>query len=284
MKDTRGGRPPHSIFERKEIMRRSRTTLFVLALILMAGLIMSCGKKEEPTPAAETEAPSETAAPSAAAPVDLAGGATVSGKILFAGSKPKPMPLRMDAEPACKDAHAGGVFAQEVVVNDNGTLQYVMVYVKEGLGEKSFQPIEKNVVLDQKGCLYDPHVFGVVAGQEFEIANSDPTTHNVHPIPKTNREWNQSQPPKGERLKKSFSRPEVAIPVKCNVHPWMKSYIGVFKHPFFSVSGKDGTFQIKGLPPGNYTIEAWHEKFGVQEQKVSVSAKESKTVDFTFKG
>ena len=118
---------------------------------------------------------------------------------------------------------------------------------------------------------------------DFEIANSDPTTHNIHPLPKTNREWNISMPPKSENLKRSFSQPEI-IPVKCNVHPWMRSYVGVFKHPFFAVSGKDGSFEIKGLPPGEYTIEAWHEKFGTQEQKLRMTPKESKTIEFTFKG
>ena len=251
-----------------------------LALVLLACLIVSCGKKEEPTPGAESPA-GEAAAPAAA--VDLAGGATLTGKIAFAGAAPKLAVLRMDAEPACAQAHSGPVHSQEVVVNDNNTLRYVLVYVKEGLGDKSFQPLQQKVVLDQKGCLYEPHVFGVVAGQEFEIANSDPTNHNIHPLPKVNREWNTSMPPRGENLKRSFPRPEL-IPVKCNVHPWMKSYIGVFKHPFFAVSGKDGTFEIKGLPPGEYTLEAWHEKLGAQEQKVTVTAKESKAIEFTFKG
>ncbi len=254
--------------------------LFLLAIVSMAALLLSCGKKEETAPTAETK-PAEATEP--AAPVDLAGGATITGKVLFTGAKPKAAVLRMDAEPSCAKEHAGPVYSQEVVLNDNGTLDYVLVYVKEGLGDKRFQPIQQKVVLDQKGCLYEPHVFGVVAGQDFEIANSDPTTHNIHPLPKTNREWNQSMPPKGENLKKSFPRPEI-IPVKCNVHPWMRSYIGVFKHPFFAVTGKDGTFEIKGLPPGQYTIEAWHEKLGVMEQKVTVAAKESKSVDFTFKG
>src|SRR5579885_2992850 len=120
--------------------------------------------------------------------------------------------------------------------------------------------------------------------QKIEIKNNDPTNHNIHPLPRINQEWNQSQPPKGEALIKSFPREEVMIPVKCNVHPWMRSYIGVVSHPFFAVTGEDGTFTIKGLPPGNYTIEAWHEKYGTQDLPVTVAPKESKTVDFSFKG
>jgi hypothetical protein len=114
------------------------------------------------------------------------------------------------------------------------------------------------------------------------ILNSDPTTHNVHPVPTTNREWNQSQPPGGEKIVQSFAREEMAIPVKCNIHPWMRSYIHVMKHPYFSVTGSDGSFSISGLPPGDYTIAVWQEKFGTQEQKVTVAAKESKAVEFTF--
>src|SRR5262249_44827644 len=158
--------------------------------------------------------------------------------------------------------HGGPVPSEEVTVNDNNTLRYVIVYVKDGLGNKSFKPIVQKVELDQKGCLYTPHVVALVAGQEVDISNDHPTTHNIHPMPKVNREWNQSQSPKGEALKKSFQQPEMPpIPVKCNIHPWMKSYIAVLRHPFFAVTGKDGSFEIKGLPPGTYTIEAWHEKF-----------------------
>jgi hypothetical protein len=123
-----------------------------------------------------------------------------------------------------------------------------------------------------------------MANQEFEITNSDPTNHNVHPQPKENREWNESQAPGTEAKKKSFPRQEVMIAVKCNVHPWMRSYIGVVNHPFFAVTGDDGTFTIKGRPPGTYTIEAWHEKFGTQESQITVAPKESKTADFSFKG
>jgi len=137
------------------------------------------------------------------------------------------------------------------------------------------------VHLDQKGCVYTPHVVGVMANQEVHIANSDQTTHNIHPVPKINREWNESQPPGAGALVKTFAREEMAIPVKCNIHPWMRSYIHVFSHPFFAVTGADGSFQIKGLPPGDYTLVVWHEKYGEVEQKVTVAAKESKTVDFT---
>jgi plastocyanin len=140
------------------------------------------------------------------------------------------------------------------------------------------------VALDQHGCMYQPHVLGVMAGQKIDIKNSDTTNHNIHPLPQTNQEWNESQPPGSDVKVQSFPRQEVMIPVKCNIHPWMRSYIGVVSHPFFAVTGDDGTFTIKGLPPGTYTIETWHEKYGTQDQQITVGPKESKTVDFSFKG
>ncbi|HEY1340419.1 MAG TPA: carboxypeptidase regulatory-like domain-containing protein, partial [Bryobacteraceae bacterium] len=137
---------------------------------------------------------------------------------------------------------------------------------------------------DQKGCMYQPHVIGVMAGQNVDIKTSDSTNHNIHPQPSINPDWNESQPPGSEDKMKSFARQEIMIPVKCNIHPWMRAYISVVSHPFYAVTGDDGTFTIKGLPPGTYTVEMVHEKFGKQEQQITVGAKESKTADFTVKG
>jgi len=139
------------------------------------------------------------------------------------------------------------------------------------------------VVLNQQGCQYHPHVLGVMAGQTVEIKNDDPTTHNIHPTPANNREWNESQPPQSPALEKSFAREEIMLPVKCNQHPWMKMYMNVVKSPFYAVTGPDGKYEIKGLPPGDYTIAFVQEKLGEQDQKVTLAAKDSKTVDATFK-
>jgi len=245
-------------------------------------LLSACGSKTETTETKKEEAPA--AAAPAAAPVDDANAATVTGKVAFSGTKPTPRNISMDATPACARAHTTPPKSQEVVVNDNGTLRNTFVWVKAGLPDKQWPAAATAVKLDQKGCMYEPHVFGVMANQNIEVTNSDPTNHNIHPQPKENREWNESQPPKGEAKMKSFPRQEVMIPVKCNVHPWMRSYIGVVNHPFFAVTGDDGTFTIKGLPPGEYTIEAWHEKYGAKEMKVTVAPKDSKTADFDFKG
>jgi plastocyanin len=251
--------------------------LYIVAAVAAFGLAACGGSSEK---AATESAPS--GAPASYTTVDPATAATVTGKVSFSGAPPRMPRLAMDAEPDCSKLHSGPVVSEEVVVNPNGTLANVFVYVKSGLEGKSFEPPATNALLDQHGCIYRPRVLGVRAGQMISIKNSDPTTHNVHPMPSTNREWNQSQPPKGPDLERAFPRPEVMIPVKCNVHPWMRSYIGVVDHPFFAVTSDQGAFEIKGLPPGDYVIEAWHEKFGTQELKVSLTASATQTADFTF--
>ena len=236
----------------------------------------------------KTEAPKQAAdagAGGAAAVPDEANGGTVTGKVSFDGAKPTMKTIDMSANPVCSRAHASSPQkSEEVVVNDNGTLKNAFVWIKAGLPDKNWQVPTNAIELDQSGCMYKPHVIGVMAGQNIEIKNADPTNHNIHPLPQTNQEWNESQPPGSAAKMQSFARQEVMIPVKCNIHPWMRAYIGVVSSPFFAVTGDDGTFTIKGLPPGTYTIETWHEKYGTQDQQVTVGAKESKTVDFSFKG
>jgi plastocyanin len=247
------------------------TALCSLVLLLA---LAACSKKEE--------APSETpaAAPAATAtPIDPATVATVTGTIKLDGTAPKARKIDMSQDPAC----SGGMGMTENIVSEGGNLANVFVYVKDGLGDRTFAASTAKVTIDQHGCHYIPHVLGVMTGQTVEILNSDPTTHNIHPSPKNNKEWNESQPPKAAPLEKVFAREEVLLPVKCNQHPWMKMYVGVVKSPFFSVSAKDGKFTITGLPPGKYTIAAVHETLGEQDMQVEVGPKESKTADFSFK-
>ncbi|MBI4459129.1 MAG: carboxypeptidase regulatory-like domain-containing protein [Acidobacteria bacterium] len=257
-----------------------RTNLGWFTVFSLALTLVGCGGGQQ-APTAEQEQES-TAAP-AAAPVDPATAGSIAGKVNFEGQPPARVRIRMDATPACTEKNKEPVYADEVLVN-NGTLANVFVYVKDGLGNRTFPAPTQEVVLDQDGCVYHPHVFGLMIGQKLRIKNSDPTNHNIHPMPANNREWNVSQPPGGEEMIRDFPRAEVMIPVKCNVHPWMKAYVGVVPHPYFAVTGSDGSFELKGLPPGDYTIEAWHEKYGTVEQKVTVGPKESKTVDFAIKG
>ena len=246
-----------------------------LALLTFAGLLIftACAKKGEQA-SSEKEAKQATAA----TPIDPSTVASISGTIKFNGAVPKPVKIDTSQDPTCKTE-----VRTETAMVDNGNLQNVFVYVKDGLGGRTFETPKDPVTLDQHNCHYVPHVLGVMAGQTIKILNSDPTTHNIHPTPKANREWNESQPPKGAALEKTFARPEIMLPVKCNQHPWMKMWINVNKSPFFAVTDKSGKFEIKELPPGTYTIAAVHEKYGEQTQKVTVAPKESKTADFNFK-
>jgi plastocyanin len=165
----------------------------------------------------------------------------------------------------------------------NGNLANVFVYVKSGLPAGMFDIPPNPAVIEQKGCQYRPHVLGAMAGQSLQIVNADDTTHNIHPMPTQSKQWNESQLPKDPPIVKKFDKPELMIPIKCNQHPWMKMYLNVVNSPFFAVTDENGRFEIKGLPPGEYTLAAVHEKLGEQDVKISVGPKESKTTDFTFK-
>lgn len=212
------------------------------------------------------------------------GDANVTGTVAFSGAKPKASKISMGADAFCKTAHSSDVYSEEVVVNPNNTLKNVYVYVKKGLEGKTFAPSKEAVVLDQKGCMYTPHVVAVQVGQPLTVKNSDSVLHNVNARPKTNQGFNFGQPVAGMTSNKTFSAAEVMIPVKCDVHPWMGGWIGVQNHPFAAVTGDDGSFSLANLPAGTYEIEAWHEKFGTSVQTVTVGAKESKKLTFTFKG
>src|SRR5215475_482067 len=218
----------------------------------------------------------------AANPAPAGSGASVVGKVKFTGQVPQPTKLSMNADPTCAKLHSGPAMSQEFLTGSDNTLGNVIVFISDGLTGRAFDVPAEAVTFEQKGCEYAPHVVALRANQKLKMVNSDNTTHNIHPLPANNREWNKAEPA-GTTLEETFPREEVAIPVKCNVHPWMKSYVAVFKHPYFAVTGKDGSFQLPNLPPGEYTVEAWHEKLGTMTQKITVAAGESKTVDFTFK-
>ena len=209
-------------------------------------------------------------------------GASIKGIVRFEGTVPRPKLISMSADPSCAGQHPSPVFAQEVMTDSKGDLEDVVVFVSEGLGARTFDAPTQPVVVEQKGCMYQPHVLAVRANQRLHVVNDDPTSHNIHPTPANNREWNKAEPP-GSSLDESFAREEVAIPVKCNVHPWMHGYIAVFKHPYFAVTNKDGSFDLSSLPAGTYTIKAWHEKLGTATQTIAVGTNETKHLDFVFK-
>lgn len=256
---------------------KARYALYFVVAAALALTLVSCGKKESETPTAPAgRAP-------AATPIDMATVGSITGTVKLEGAAPKGKKINMAAEPICAAAHTTPPTSEEVVAGSGGSLEYVVVYVKEGVGDRTFETPKTPVTMDQKGCMYSPHVVALQTGQALEVRNNDKATHNIHPLPKFNREWNQTQPAGAPALSETFAREEVAIPVKCNVHPWMKSYIAVFKHPYFQVTGADGGFTLKNVPPGTYTVEAWHEKYGSTSQQVTIGAKESKTINFTFK-
>jgi hypothetical protein len=170
-----------------------------------------------------------------------------------------------------------------LVVGPGNGLKNVFVYVKDGLGARTYAVPTTPVMLDQKGCRYIPHVFGVQVGQPVQIANSDPTLHNVNSAPQNNRGFNFGQSPSTPAVTRTFDKPEIGVPFRCDVHTWMNAYAGVVAHPFFAVTADDGTFEIKGLPPGTYTIEAWHEQLGTQTQSVTVDGKTAAKVSLAFK-
>ena len=212
------------------------------------------------------------------------GGGTVTGRVKFTGTKPTMRRIDMSEESACAAKYTTPPTEESVLVNANGTLANVFVYVKAGLPASYKPPAATTpVVIDQDGCHYKPHVFGIMVGQPLHIKNSDPLLHNIKSKGRANRPFNISQPNVTRSpTVRSFTAPEVMVSLECNVHGWMQAYAGVVAHPFFAVTGADGTFTLKGLPPGTYTLEAWHERYGVQTATVTVAGAETKTTEFTF--
>src|SRR5687768_1437702 len=251
-------------------IRRNAGTV-VAAMIGLS--LVACGG------GAETGADNEPETQAAEPAANVADAATLNIVVNFAGTAPAAKAIDMSEEKVCADKHSGGAKTEEVVVN-GGKLQNVFVYVKDGLSGTHSAPSDK-VTIDQDGCIYKPHVVGVMTGQTISFKNSDGIAHNVKAAPTANRGFNISQPTTMV-TDKSFTTKEIMVPVQCDVHGWMTSYVGVLDHPYFAVSGNDGAAKIGNLPPGTYTIEAWHEKYGTKTQSVTVAANETKDVVFDF--
>jgi plastocyanin len=215
--------------------------------------------------------------------VDEKTAGALRGIVRFAGKKPARKAIDMSSDPACVEAHHGTAYDESLVTDGKGGLANVFVYVKSGLQGKNFETPAAKVTIDQQGCWFHPRVLGIQVGQTLSVTNSDPVTHNIHPMAEVNREWNHSQGQGDAPLARRFLKPEIMIRVKCNIHSWMHAFIGVAANPYFAVTGADGRFEIGNLPPGDYTIGVWHETLGTQEQKVSIPASGKVETSFDFR-
>jgi plastocyanin len=262
------------------LTKRARLWVGLIAGISLLSLASACSKTEEPKDEGTTAKVFK--------PKGNEG--TISGKVSYTGTAPEAKKIDTSADAACT-AKSPNLLSEEWAVKD-GKLANTFVYIKEGtlsdnskIGDWGFETSKTTAALDQNGCHYKPHVLGVMVKQDITITNSDGTTHNIHFTPKNNPDWNQQQASGAAPLTHKLNVAEAMVPVKCNQHPWMKSYVGVLKHPFFAVTAEDGTFTIKGVPPGKYTVVAWHEG-GVngteQKMEVTVAASGAATADFTF--
>ncbi len=243
---------------------------FWVFLLILSSSVLGCTSKPAPSATERQSSPP-------AAPIDPATMGSIRGTVTFTGQAPKPAPIDMSYDPDCK----GKAFSESLVVNE-GSLVNVFVYVKSGLGDRTFSAPQSPAVINQSGCQYRPHVLGVMTGQPVEFKNEDSTTHNVHVMPKANTEWNRSEMPGAQPFQAAFDNPEIMMPVHCNQHPWMNMYVNVVMSPFFAVTDAAGNFQIKGLPPGKYTLAFVHEKLGEQDRDVVLQAKEIKKLDLSF--
>jgi plastocyanin len=248
---------------------------FVGVACVAAAALVGCGG------GASSKSPEVAAKPAPTKTVDAATAGSISGRVTLAGKPPELHTIDMSAEPAC--AKSAPVVAPIVVADANGDLANVVVYIKSGVSDYIFHAPSDAAKLTQKNCMYEPHVTALMAGQNLDVANDDQTTHNVFMMSQQNHPSNRSSLPGSAPLVEALDSPELAIPLKCNVHPWMKGYVFVFDHPYFAVTRGDGKFELNGLPPGTYTLVAWQELYGTTEQTVTVPAKGAAKADFVFK-
>jgi plastocyanin len=264
---------------RRSFMKRA------LVLGLLVGYAAGCGGSQPADTAQRTpETGTDSGGPTAQERAPALGDSSIAGTVTIKGDAPALRPLDMTAEPVCHEKHGGTPAPNEALVLGPGnSMGNVMVWVSEGLpAEQTWPAPSTPVVLDQDGCVYKPHVMGIMVGQPYRILNSDGILHNIHTLPKINPTFNRGQPATVEELTTTFPKPEHMFQVKCDVHPWMSAYVGVFTHPFFSVTGTDGKFTIPGLAAGTYEITAWHERLGTQTAPITVAANDTTTHDFTF--
>ena len=250
------------------------TSTLRLSLALAIGLAAACGSGA-PEPAATASASGKK--------VDASTAGAIAGRVVFEGAPPAVELIRMTSDKACIQNAGPNPQSDALLIGGDGGLRNAFVWVKDGLDpEYTFETPTTPVVIDQKGCVYAPRVLGVRVGQPIDVVNSDPTLHNVHALPMVNQEFNHGQPVQYSKLTRTFTAPEVMVRFKCDVHGWMAAWVGVVAHPYFAVTGADGAFQLPNLPPGTYTLEAWHEKLGTKTVQVTVASGQTQAASFTF--
>lgn len=246
---------------------------YLLPLLLVAAAVLGCGAGDASGPAAQAGTKR----------VDASTAGSLAGRVTFQGRPPAPAVHRIDADPGC--AKRGTTLPDEsILVGAGGGLRNAFVYVKRGLEGYTFDAPQTPVVLDQKGCRYEPRVIGARVGQPIEILNSDATYHNVHATPVKNGEFNVGMPQQGMKITETFTAPEIGVPLKCDVHGWMAAYAGIVDHPYFAVTDASGRFALPNLPPGTYTLEVWHEKLGTRSAQVTIAPKQTSETSIAFAG
>ena len=258
-----------------------RLTLPVLPLFVALAInSAACGAASSATPASEAN---DSAAASAkqARRVDPATAGSVSGKVTLNGPAPAPEMMRIAADQTCIATLGSSAKSDAILVAD-GAIQNAFVYIKDTLSDYTFDVPTAPVVLDQVGCRYTPRIFGVRVGQPIEMLNSDATMHNVHAMPMVNQEFNRGMPQQNSRMTQIFTAPEQMVRFKCDLHSWMNAYGGVMPHPFFAVTGADGAFSLKGVPPGTYELTIWHEKLGSTTKTIEVGNSQAVSLNVTL--
>jgi plastocyanin len=277
--------PVVRIFAGSSISKAAAAVALLAPLLGAVGLAAfgaGCGGSKSAAP--ESAPVLQTALNPSGKPVDSSTAGSISGMIMLDGAPPKPRVLNMAAVQTCKKQHADNpATTEDVVPGDSGTLQNVVVYLKGDFSSYRFDVPQTPATLDQGGCQFLPHVVALMVGQALDVSSTDKVSHNVNAMAKTNATWNHTESANAQPYRQSFARPEVAIPVKCNIHPWMKAYIAVLDSPYFAVTGHNGTFTLKDVPPGTYTLTAWHEAYGTQEQSITIGPHENKSVTLSFK-
>lgn len=249
-----------------------------VAILSLVFTIAGCGNKQSASDNADKPPANHTAGK----PVDASTAGSITGTIHFDGVVPQMKIINMIDVPNCAKLHSTPVTTESVMPGDNGTLQNVLVYLQGDFSAYSFPQAAASVKVDQEGCIYAPHVVALMTGDSLEVTNKDAVTHNINAMSQFKQGWNETQVQGGQPIVRRFSKEEIPMTVKCNMHPWMRFYAAVIDHPYFQVTGKDGQFTLRNVPPGTYTLTAWQETFGTKKQSIVVQPKQEQAVSITF--